>query len=107
MSNLSALTVKQLERAVAIKRQIEALQAELEGIVGNDSASTPAKKGRKPKQNVETKTEPSASIGASKEGKAPAISPKKRRKMSKEGRAKIAEAAKARWAKVKSGKATA
>jgi len=70
--NISDLSVKQLQRAITLKGQIERLQAKLNGLVGN---SAPVK-----------------------------AVPRKRRKMSAAGRAAIAAAQKARWAKIKRGK---
>jgi hypothetical protein len=69
MTFLSSLSVAQLRNAVAIKEQIEHLEAQLASIVG------------------ETTT--------------PQATGKKRRRMSAVGRAKIAAAARARWAKIK------
>lgn len=117
MSNLSSLTIAELERAVEIKQQIEALRQELESLNENGVA-LPGKPGRK-------------KWGMSLEGRARVIAAqkarwakvrgetvedevteapvktKKRRKMSEEVKAKIGAAAKARWAKVKGEKAGA
>lgn len=67
-------SAQQLRRAADIKDKIQSLAKELEQILGSS-------------------TKP-VSIGV----------PKKRRKMSAAGRARIAAAAKARWAKVKAAK---
>ncbi len=81
MATFHDLTTSQLKQAVQIRETIESLQAKLDSILGGSA---------KPKQKVE------------RPGK---------RTMSASGRAKIAAAQKARWAKVKekpsSGKATA
>jgi hypothetical protein len=74
MSSIINLSAQQLRRAATIKEQIQSLENELNRIFGS-----PAK--------------PVA-----------ATAPKKRRKMSAAGRAKISAAAKARWAKVKAAK---
>lgn len=73
-SSLISLTPKQLRQAASIKQQIESLQNRLTRILGV-SNPTPATAG-----------------------------PKKRRKMSAAGRARIVAAQKARWAKVKGAK---
>ena len=71
MSSIENLSAKQLRRAANIKDKIQSLENELQRILG---ASTK-----------------SIAVDA----------PKKKRKMSAAGRAKIAAAARARWAKVK------
>ena len=71
---IASLSAKQLRRAADIKDKIQSLENELEQILG--SSIKPA---------------------------APAT-PKKRRKMSAAGRARISAAAKARWAKIKAVK---
>jgi hypothetical protein len=72
MSSIINLSAQQLRRAAAIKEQIQSLENELGRILGSP---------------VKPVTD--------------AVAPKKRRKMSAAGRAKISAAAKARWAKVK------
>jgi hypothetical protein len=67
------LTPTQLRKAANIKERIDALQSELNEILGGE-ASAPAE---------------------------PNEAPKKKWKMSRAGRARIAAAAKARWAKIK------
>jgi hypothetical protein len=77
MTNLSDLTIGQLNRIIAIKEQIENLQGQLDSVVaGRETHSQSA-------------------------GKAP-----KRRRMSAAARARIAAGARARWARVKGRKAT-
>jgi len=73
MSSIINLSAQQLRRAAAIKEQIQSLENELGRILGSS-----------PKPVV-------------------AVVPKKRRKMSAAGRARISATAKARWAKVKAG----
>jgi hypothetical protein len=68
-NSLTSLTVSQLKRAVAIKQQIARLERQLGALLGTDGAS-PAGKTRRG-----------------------------RRKMSPEARARIAAAARARWAR--------
>jgi hypothetical protein len=72
MKSLSSLSVAQLRKAVAVKEQIEQLEAQLASIVGD--MPTPEAAG------------------------------KKRRRMSAAGRARIAAAARARWAKIRGQK---
>jgi hypothetical protein len=71
MNSIIDLSAQQLRRAAAIKEQIQSLENELGRIFG--SSTTPV------------------AVAA----------PKKRRKMSAAGRARISAAAKARWAKIK------
>ena len=109
MSNLSSLTVSQLERAVAIKRQIEILVEELESLNGN-GAATPAKRGRKKgwsklKAAAET-------IEATRKSKGSTVEiaeeqPRKKRKVSREAKAKMAASQKARWEKFRAAQAAA
>ncbi len=73
-ASIVSLSAQQLRRAADIKDKIQALEKELEQILGSS-------------------TKPVATSV-----------PKKRHKMSAAGRARIAAAAKARWAKVKAAK---
>jgi hypothetical protein len=68
MPNIKDLSVVQIQRAIDIKLQIEQLQGQLDSIEGGDAPS-PA-----------------------------TTTPRKKRRMSRAGRAAIAAAAKARWA---------
>jgi ribosomal protein L15 len=70
------ISASQLRRAADIQDKIESLQSELGKLLGNGSADTTDS----------------------------ATPERKRRKMSKAARAKIAAAQRARWAKVRSGK---
>ena len=74
MNSIINLSAQQLRRAAVIKEQIQSLETELGRIFGSS-------------------TKP-VTVSA----------PKKRHKMSAAGKARISAAAKARWAKVKSGK---
>jgi hypothetical protein len=83
---MSHPSVQQLQRAIKISEQIEKLEAELAGILGQSSPS--------PSYKVP------ASVLAS------TAKPKRKKgKMSAEGRAAIIAAQKARWAKVHAEKA--
>ena len=73
-SSITSLTAAQLRAAAYLKDKIALLQSELEKVLGSP-------------------TKPVA-----------ATAPKQRRKMSAAGRARIAAAAKARWAKIKAAK---
>jgi len=73
-ASIASLSAQQLRRAADIKDKIQSLEKELEQILGSATESVIA------------------------------AVPKKRRKMSAAGRARIAAAAKARWAKVKAAK---
>jgi hypothetical protein len=73
-ASIASLSAQQLRRAADIKDKIQSLEKELEQILGSS-------------------IKPEATAA-----------PKKRRKMSAAGRARISAAAKARWAKVKGAK---
>jgi len=77
MTSLTDLTVGQLNHIIAIKERIERLQGQLNSLVAGRGASSPFA------------------------GKGP-----KKRRMSASARAKIAAAAKARWARVRATRAT-
>ena len=79
MTNLSDLTAAQLKSIVAVKEQIEALQGQIDSIVGGRG-------------------------GGNGESSIPAVEVSKKRHMSAAARAKIAAAAKARWARIKKTK---
>jgi hypothetical protein len=121
MISISKLTVAQLEKAVAIKRQIETLEQELESLNGNNapissparvrnnSGWTPEARARlaaaqkarwaRARKNADSKAASASAVVAEK--------PKKKRKMSAEAKARLSEAAKARWAKVKAEESAA
>jgi hypothetical protein len=73
-TSLSSLSVQQLRKAATLKEKIQSLENELGRIFGSSAKSITA------------------------------VAPKKKRKMSAAGRARIAAAQKARWAKVKGQK---
>ena len=73
-SSIATLSARQLRRAANIKDKIQSLENELGRILGASTKSSTA------------------------------VAPKKKRKMSAAGRAKIAAAARLRWAKVKGRK---
>lgn len=79
-----------LTRANAIIQQIETLQAELLSIFGGKTRPTGKRRGRLP--------------GSGKASTATTGATVRRRRMSAEGRARIAAAAKARWARFHVGK---
>src|ERR1017187_6902392 len=86
MSTILELTSAQLKQAADIKEKIEALNQELNALLGGASAPVAAP--------VETYVE-SVSLFT------------RKRVMSAAGKARIAAAQRARWAKVKAGKAAA
>ena len=119
MLNLSTLTVQQLERAVAIKQQIESLQKELESLDASEGSVITPKRGRRKSGGTDGKIETPkvarkarrAKRSASKEIANVTPAPesdligkrqsKKRGPMSAEQKAKLAKAGKARWAMIK------
>lgn len=83
-------TTETIRRASEILSQIESLQSELLGLFGGGTAAKRRGRPRKPSRAITV---------------AAAVAPaKRRRKMSAEGRARIAAAAKARWAKFRAEK---
>ncbi|MCC7376096.1 MAG: hypothetical protein IT581_15665 [Verrucomicrobiales bacterium] len=85
-------TTDTIRRASEILSQIDSLQTELVGLFGGGGTPAAKRRGR-PRKSSKAITV------------AAAVAPvKRRRKMSAEGRARIAAAAKARWAKFRSEK---
>jgi len=84
MSTITQLSAAQLHHAAEVQTKIEALQAELEKVLGG--TSSPGKVG----------TARAATVARVK-------APKKKRKLSAAGRARIIAATKAYWAKVRAG----
>ena len=119
MLNLSTLTVQQLERAVAIKQQIESLQKELESLDASEGLVITPKRGRRKSGGTDAKIETLKPEGKARRAKRSAskelsnVTPapesdligkresKKRGPMSAEQKAKLAKAGKARWAMIK------
>lgn len=106
MATIENLTVKQLRRAIAIKEEIESLEAELAGFMGGDTHALPVStKGRGMYRRSRSVRAAMAAAQKARwakiKGAKIEAAPKKRRKMSAAGRAKIAAAARARWAKAK------
>ena len=114
MLNLSTLTVQQLERAVAIKQQIESLQKELQSLGASEGQGVTPKRGGTDAK-IETpkaarkarKAKRSASKELSNVTPAPESAEDtkangtSKRIISPEHRAKLAKAGKARWARIK------
>jgi hypothetical protein len=119
MPTNTTISIDQLKRAIVVAEQIEALQAELNQILGGQpaprstaSALTPTTDSRKGKRSPAVKARMAAAQKArwaAKRGAAsepvPVEKPKKRKGgMSAAGRAAIIAAQKARWARVKAAK---
>lgn len=104
---LAQLSLQQLQRAIAIKEKMEALEHELSAILGTPVPAAPAGRGRRrPKISAAGKARIAAAQRArwaKLKGKASAKSAKPvvKRRFSAQARARLAAAAKARWAKVK------
>ncbi len=119
MSNLSKLTVQQLERAVAIKQQIESLEKDLESLDASEGIVITPKRGRRKSGGTDgkietpkvarkaTKAERSVSnelsnvTPASESAEDTKANGTSKRIISPEHRAKLAKAGKARWARIK------
>jgi hypothetical protein len=104
MKSLSSLSVAQLRKAVAIKEQIEQLEATLASITGD--TTTPQVTHRKRRMSAAGRVKiaaPQKARWAKVKGRKAKAKPakKKDRRSSPAVRAKLAMAAKLRWAKVK------
>ena len=86
MSTYTQLTPAQLRQAAALKEKIEALQKQLNALLGGSAKTVKAVKA----------PAPAASAGAS--------TKKKKRTLSAAARARIVAAQKARWAKIRAEK---
>ena|SRR5579859_6799434 len=98
-TNLSNVTVAQLQRAIGIREHIEQLEAELTAILGGNAAAASNGTGRR-KMSASAR----AKIAAAQRlrwAKQKGVKPAGRRKMSPAARAKIAAAARLRWKKAK------
>ena len=78
MSNITQLSAAQLQHAAEVQTKVEALQAELAKVLGGTSSPGKVRTARRK-------------------------APRKKRKLSAAGRAKIIAATKAYWAKVRAG----
>jgi hypothetical protein len=88
---MSTPTIAELKRAIKLKTKLEAIQSELEGLLGLRSSD-----GRTPSRKVSASGR--ARMAAAQKARWTKKKGKKgRRKMSASGRAKIAAAARARW----------
>ena len=87
MNSLLSLSAAQLNHAADLKEKLEKLQTELAFLLGSSSPVAPIRGPGRPRKEV-------ASVNAEQPVK-------KRRKMNAAARAKMAVAAKARWAKAK------
>lgn len=75
-NDILRMPTSKLQRVIVLKKKIERLEAQLEKLVLGAGVTASAKTGK----------------------------PRKRRRMSAEGRKRISEAAKARWAKIRAKK---
>lgn len=89
MNDLLSLTPAQLNHAADLKEKIEKLESELASLLGSSSPVAPKRRPGRPRKEDITFARFAGTPGM------------KRRKMSAEGRARIAAAARARWAKAK------
>ena len=112
--SLNDLTASQLRKAMAVKERIEALENELNDILGG-AESTPTAGGNEGGIRRRRKMSPEAreKIAAAQRARwarvnagkpAPEKPAKGKRTMSPAAKAKIAAAARARWARVRAGK---
>jgi hypothetical protein len=108
MTELQNLTVAQLRQVIAIKEQIESLEAQLSAITNGHSVSVG--NGRRGPRRISMAAR--AAIAAAQRARwakvraeKGEVAPKQKRNMSAAGRARIAAAARARWAKFRADKA--
>ena len=102
MTPFNSWSAAQLREAVAIKEQIEQLEAQLASIF--EETTTPEVAGKKRRRMSAAGRARMAAAARARWAKikgTEATPTKKRRKMSAEGRARISAAAKARWKKAK------
>ena len=120
MTNLKDLTTNQLKDIIAIKEKIETLQREIESITvdgggeipipSNEEAATPGKRKLSPahrRKLIKALAKARASANLKKAKAITKLGKKKDRRSSPATRAKLAAAAKARWAKVRAEGKTA
>jgi hypothetical protein len=110
-SLFAGVSAQQLRKAASIKERIDALQHELERILGSTHSAASAG-GAKPKRTMSrsaiAKIRAAAKARWAKiKGKSGAAGSGKRRKMSAAGRARLSAMAKARWKKAKAQGKTA
>ncbi len=106
LTNLATVSVQQLKRAIVLREQIEKLEGELAGILGESTVHSPSANGVSGRRKMSAAAR--AKIGAAQRARwakqkkgAPTGVIKGKRKMSAAARAKISAAARARWAKAK------
>jgi len=95
MTNLQSVTIAQLRKVVAIKEEIERLEAQLANVGGGRRRGRPP--GIKAAPVVRRRGRPPGITAA------PVVR-RRRRKMSAEAKARIGAAQRARWARVKRNK---
>jgi hypothetical protein len=107
MKFLSSLSVAQLRKAVAIKEQIESLEAQLASIT-EDTSTLPTTGKKRRRMSAAGRARIAAAARARwAKTKGQTESPHKKRKVSAAGRLRLSAAAKARWKKAKAaGKTT-
>jgi hypothetical protein len=91
-------TPSKLRQAAELKEKIEALELQLEAVLGGGEIAAPVETAEETRPVKAKRGRPAKLQAAQPEKKA-------RRKISKAGRAAMAAAAKARWAKAKAAKA--
>jgi hypothetical protein len=118
MNSITHLTPGQLRRAADIKEKVDALQDEIEQLLGSE-APAPAAGTEKPKRRRMSAAGRARIAAAARlrwakirgtmaaQGKVSAAKPIRKRKLSAAGLANIRAAQKARWAKAKAAEKTA
>ncbi len=101
-NQLNSLTVQQLEKAIAIRQQIDRLETELESL-GNGRPVIAGRRGMSVEGRKRVAAAQRARWAGVKNGAAPKAV-KKKRTMSPAARAKIAAAQRERWARINAAK---
>ncbi len=96
-------SLRQLQRSIKLTERIEKLQAELASVFsGISKAIEPKAKKSKARKRKNARVQKAKLANPAPAGPtAPIVKPKKKRKMSAAGKARIVAAQKARWAKIK------
>jgi hypothetical protein len=108
-TSLSGVTVAQLQRAIAIKEELQSLERELSDLLGAPAPAAPGPRRKRRTMSAAGRARIAAAakarwaaLRARKAGKAaPQPLHKAKKRFSAAARARMAAAAKARWAKVK------
>ena len=100
-NSLSNVSVRDLKKAIRIKAKLEALQAQLDGILGKSGPASSVSTQKRGMSAAGRKRIVAAQKKRWAKQKSKGVAQRGRKKISAAGRARIAAAVRARWAKVK------